>query len=332
MRLNAKLWQSVAKNYAKLLEEEDSCDVSITVGSGDDIKTFNVHSLILRTQTPYFHTAFSAQWGKKKGDKIVLSKPNVTPAIFEDILKFIYSSELKLDNKDVQHLLGLLSASDELILPVLSDHVQKYLAINQASWIKEHPLETLNAAFQHESWKELQNCCVSTICKNPWMLFETPNFYHLDESILLYIIKKDELQMEESDIWYHILTWGIMQHADLPDDLNEYTNEDFNNLKKTLSKFLPVIRFFNMSLEDFDTKVSPYRKIFPDELYEDILWHFLKPDRPKKYISSILPKRHHPYANSKFIKTNYAKITAYKTSYSKYATKPDAFKRVMIGP
>ncbi|PKC76259.1 hypothetical protein RhiirA1_406534 [Rhizophagus irregularis] len=87
-----------------------------------------------------------------------------------------------------------------------------------------------------------------------------------------------------------------------------------------------------MSLEDFDTKVSPYRKIFPDELYEDILWHFLKPDRPKKYISSILPKRHHPYANSKFIKTNYAKITAYKTSYSKYATKPDAFKRVMIGP
>jgi hypothetical protein len=87
MRLNAKLWQSVAKNYAKLLEEEDSCDVSITVGSGDDIKTFNVHSLILRTQTPYFHTAFSAQWGKKKGDKIVLSKPNVTPAIFEDILK-----------------------------------------------------------------------------------------------------------------------------------------------------------------------------------------------------------------------------------------------------
>ncbi|CAB4409202.1 unnamed protein product [Rhizophagus irregularis] len=155
MRLNAKLWQSVAKNYAKLLEEEDSCDVSITVGSGDDIKTFNVHSLILRTQTPYFHTAFSAQWGKKKGDKIVLSKPNVTPAIFEDILKFIYSN---------------------------------------------------------------------------------------------------------------------------------------------------------------------------------ILWHFLKPDRPKKYISSILPKRHHPYANSKFIKTNYAKITAYKTSYSKYATKPDAFKRVMIGP
>ena len=87
MKLTAKLWQSVAKNYAKLLEEEETCDVSITVGSGDDIKTFNAHSLILRTQTPYFHTALSTQWGKKRGDKIVLLKPNVTPAIFEDILK-----------------------------------------------------------------------------------------------------------------------------------------------------------------------------------------------------------------------------------------------------
>jgi len=244
----------------------------------------------------------------------------------------MYSSELKLDDKDVHHLLGLLSASDELILPALSEHVQRYLAFHQASWIKEHPLETLNAAFQHESWKELQNCCVSTICANPWMLFETPHFYHLDESILLSIIKKDELQMEESDIWYHILTWGIMQHTDLPDDLNDYTEEDFSNLKRTLSKFLPVIRFFNMSLEDFDTKVSPYRKLFPDELYEDILWHFLKPDRPKKYVSSILPKRHHPYANGNFFKTNYAKITAYRASLSKYATRPNGFKRVIIGP
>ncbi|CAI2165988.1 2496_t:CDS:2 [Funneliformis geosporum] len=158
MKLSTKLWQSVAKNYAKLLEEEETCDVSIIVGSGEDVKTFYAHSLILRTQTPYFHTALSAQWGKMKDDKMFLTKPNVTPAIFEDIL-----NELKLDDKDVQHLLGLLSASDELILPTLSEHVQKYLAIHQASWIKEHPLETLNAAFQHETWKELQNCCVSTI-------------------------------------------------------------------------------------------------------------------------------------------------------------------------
>ncbi|CAG8501811.1 8085_t:CDS:2 [Funneliformis mosseae] len=117
MKLSAKLWQSVAKNYAKLLEEEETSDVSITVGSGEDVKTFYAHSLILRTQTPYFHTALSAQWGKREGDKMFLSKPNVTPAIFEDIL-----NELKLDDKDVQHLLGLLSASDELILPTLSEH------------------------------------------------------------------------------------------------------------------------------------------------------------------------------------------------------------------
>src|SRR5436309_528503 len=93
------------------------------------------------------------------------------------ILAKNYFKLFKLEDKDVHHLLGLLSASDELILPVLSEYVQRHLALHKASWIKEHPLETLNAAFQHESWKELQNCCVSTICANPWMLFETPHFY-----------------------------------------------------------------------------------------------------------------------------------------------------------
>ncbi|CAG8452163.1 7863_t:CDS:2 [Acaulospora morrowiae] len=297
--MDEKLWKSVSQNYMQLLEDKDTCDVSIAVGSGDDIRTFKVHSLILRAQTPYFHTALSAQWEKRKNGQIVLEKPNVSPTIFNDILLYMYSSQINLSGKPIQHILDILSAADELILPALTEYVQNYLTQNKVSLVQQHPVEVLKTPFQNDAWKKLQNYCISTICAQPWMLFESPLFYHLDSSILLAILQKDELQMEEADIWYRVILWGTMQDELLPDDVADWKQRDFDSLGSVIQKFLPHIRFFQMSAEEFDSKVSPYRPIFPDDLYEDILWNFIKPDRPKK--NQVLPKRHHPYTRGNIV-------------------------------
>ncbi|CAG8504843.1 17315_t:CDS:2, partial [Acaulospora colombiana] len=288
------LWKNVSQNYMRLLEDKDTCDVSIAVGSGEDIKTFKVHSLILRAQTPYFRTALSAQWGKMKDGQMFLEKPNVSPEIFDDILLYIYSSRINLLGKSIQHILGILSTADELILPALTEYVQSFLMQkSQKSLVQQHPVEILIASFQNVAWKKLQNYCISKICSQPWMLFESPLFYSLDSSILLAILQKDELQMDESEIWYRIILWGTMKDELLPDDVADWQQRDFDSLSMIIQEFLPHIRFFQMSADDFDSKVSPYRPIFPADLYEDILWHFIKPDRPKK--NQVLPRRHHPY-------------------------------------
>nr|CAG8498518.1 4149_t:CDS:10 [Entrophospora candida] len=191
-------------------------------------------------------------------------------------------------------ILDCLTAANELILPKLAEFIESYLVKKHSSWIKEHPIETLTIAFQNDDWKSLQEFCILAICKQPWMLFESTKFYQLDESILLQIIKRDELQMKESEIWHNIVIWGTMQDSNLPDGMENWKQRDFDSLERILHNFIPFIRFFHMTTKEFDNKVSPYRPIFPNELYEDILWHFIKPDRPKK--NPIPPKRHHPYS------------------------------------
>ncbi|CAJ0842767.1 11355_t:CDS:10, partial [Entrophospora sp. SA101] len=119
----------------------------------------------------------------------------------------------------------------------------------------------------------------------------------------------------QNDDWKSLQEFCILAiYSNLPDGMENWKQRDFDSLERILHNFIPFIRFFHMTTKEFDNKVSPYRPIFPNELYEDILWHFIKPDRPKK--NPIPPKRHHPYSRDKM--PDFAKITAYKTASSKY--------------
>jgi len=63
-----KLVQTLADDINKLLQGTDNCDLQLVVGSSDSTKTYWVHSVILQARSPYFSTAFSSTWAKKKGD------------------------------------------------------------------------------------------------------------------------------------------------------------------------------------------------------------------------------------------------------------------------
>ncbi|RHZ88515.1 hypothetical protein Glove_22g117 [Diversispora epigaea] len=275
--MEEKLWKSISHNYVSLLEDIDTCDVTITVGKGEEIKIFRAHSLILRAQTPYFQTALSIQWGKMKDGKIVLEKPNISPDIFNDILIYIYSSEINFTGKSIHHILGILTAADELILPTLTEHVENFLIKNKTTLIQNHPVEVLKVSFQNEGWKKLQDNCISVICSNPWMLFESPLYYHLDSSIILAILKKDELKMDESEIWYRILLWGISQDELLPDDVTDWTQRDFDSLNRSFQliymKIYYGILFYPKDLKKILFFQNDIVIIHTIKLHHQKLWH-----------------------------------------------------------
>lgn len=78
-------------DISNLFNNKDSCDVKIISGSGEETKFFFAHSLILRTRSKYFNTAFSkswSEWNKKTSEGVVLfKKENVSPPIFKIILE-----------------------------------------------------------------------------------------------------------------------------------------------------------------------------------------------------------------------------------------------------
>jgi hypothetical protein len=69
------------------LDDADDYDVIIQVGENQNTKEFRAHSVILRARSPYFKCALSTNWITKKDNMIIFNKPNLTPTIFDMILK-----------------------------------------------------------------------------------------------------------------------------------------------------------------------------------------------------------------------------------------------------
>ena len=85
--MSSKFWAELSNDYEKLFEEEISYDVIIYAGEEPNIKEIHAHSNILSIRSKYFRTAFSNEWADKKDGKFILRKPNVSPHLFNIILR-----------------------------------------------------------------------------------------------------------------------------------------------------------------------------------------------------------------------------------------------------
>ena len=77
----------LSKDLSLILDDADDYNVVIQVGENQNTKEFRAHSVILRARSPYFKSALSTNWITKKDNMIMFNKPNVTPTVFDTILK-----------------------------------------------------------------------------------------------------------------------------------------------------------------------------------------------------------------------------------------------------
>jgi hypothetical protein len=125
----------------------------------------------------------------------------------------------------------------------------------------------------------------------PDKVFESLDFTSLPEKSLISLLKRDDLQMKEIEIWEHVLKWGLAQNSTLVPDPFTWTDDDFRTMEKTLERSLPLIRFYSLSSKDFLEKVHPYKKLLKLQLYEDLLKYYLDfKSQPSN--NNYLPPRH----------------------------------------
>ncbi|CAB4378187.1 unnamed protein product [Rhizophagus irregularis] len=207
------------------------------------------------------------------------------------ILKYIYTGELDLTKQSGENILGLLVASDELLLEELFRHVRDYLIEKQTKWVHENFVLVLNAVFRLDNCKKLQDYCLESICENPLPFFSSKIFPLINKEILFDLLERDDLQIKEVIVWDYLIKWGIEQTSGLGNensDRAKWNNKDYEKLKKTLNQFIPLIRFTEISRADFFDKVRPYRIIIPNHIYEEIEEYYYKDALPK---TTILPPR-----------------------------------------
>ncbi|GES93499.1 hypothetical protein GLOIN_2v1782772 [Rhizophagus clarus] len=247
--MSTQFLSKLSQNYIELLEDDEYYDITIEVG--EDPNEILAH----------------------------IKLPNISPEVFQIILKYIYGGILSLNNQDTLKIFKLLLAADELLLQEVVDYLQKYFIIeNKTEWMEQHFELIHRTSFQSNSFLELQQFCTDFMANSPEKIFKSLDFTSLPEKSLVQLIKRDDLQMKEVDVWEHVLKWGLAQNPTLLPDPNIWSDDDFEAMKNTLQHCLSLIRFFSLSSKDFLQRVRPYKKLLNRQLYEDLLNSHMDPD------------------------------------------------------
>ncbi|EXX62538.1 uncharacterized protein OCT59_025427 [Rhizophagus irregularis] len=127
------------------------------------------------------------------------------------------------------------------------------------------------------------------MANSPEKVFKSLDFTSLPEKSLIQLIKRDDLQMKEVEVWKHVLKWGLAQNPTLLPDPNIWSDDDFKKMENTLKYSLSLIRFFSLSSIDFLQSVHPYKKLLKHQLYEDLLQSHLNPNSEQND-SILLPR------------------------------------------
>ncbi|RHZ75126.1 hypothetical protein Glove_217g33 [Diversispora epigaea] len=190
---------------------------------------------------------------------------------------------------DTKTIYDFMVVANELEFEELSEKLENHLIESKASWLKTHFTFVYHSIFKNNKFQNLKKFCNDIIVKNPSIIFESAEFTSLHESALISILKRDDLQMKESEIWDYLIKWGTARNPTLPKKLEEWSDENFMTLKTTLQQCLPFIRYFHISNLDVMFKIKPYKKILDKQIWNDLKQHFILPDHPVESI--ILPPR-----------------------------------------
>jgi hypothetical protein len=87
-KMASEFLRGLSQDLSQLLNDADDYNVVIKVGESSNTKEFRAHSSILRARSPYFKKAFSQNRGvTKKNDIFNLTKPNISPIVFDMIIR-----------------------------------------------------------------------------------------------------------------------------------------------------------------------------------------------------------------------------------------------------
>ncbi|UZO21784.1 uncharacterized protein OCT59_014169 [Rhizophagus irregularis] len=133
-----KFMLKLSKNLLEVLNDDEYHDVTIEVGIDPYIKIFRAHTIILYYRSPHLKRILSTN--KKKNDETLtqVKLPNISPEIFQIILRYIYGGRISLKKCDTYNIIKILIAANELNLEELIIYIQSFLIKNKTKWMEEN--------------------------------------------------------------------------------------------------------------------------------------------------------------------------------------------------
>ncbi|RGB28701.1 hypothetical protein C1646_767496 [Rhizophagus diaphanus] len=286
--MSYKFDSEVLKALEELLKTETNYDVIIHVGKESDTKEFHAHSGFLCCRSNYFNSIISANNTIKIDGKYIINMPSITPQAFDVIITYFYTGHINMKNKTGVEILNMMIAFDDLKLNHLIELAEDYLIEHYRKFLQNDPIEFLQIINSHKVFNNnIRELCLKNIYSDPNILFNSVKFINLSAFLLEIILKQDDLILNEIDeikIWENLIKWGLAKDEILDEDVSKWNQEKFIILEQIIHNFIPLIRFYDISSEDYYNKVRPYKKILSEESRDDIeRFHMLHKSLLNKY-------------------------------------------------
>src|SRR5436190_4735377 len=89
----------------------------------------------------------------------------------------------------------------------------------------------------------------------------------------------------------------------MKDDPTKWNHEDITKIERSLHRFIPLIRFYDIEPKDFFYKVYCYKDILPHDLIHDLLEFHIVPNKKSK--TNVPPSRKSNFIDSTLIGVNH---------------------------
>ena len=143
----------------------------------------------------------------------------------------------------------------------------------------------------------LQDYCDGLIYDNAELILKSSDIAIIEKHVFMSILKKDDLELREIDIWDCVIRWGVGQIENLEqlkrikeiesgqylpkfkkqknklgkENILEWNKDHLKELKDVLGDVISLIRFNQITSTEFHKEVEHYKEIIDKKLYEEII-------------------------------------------------------------
>ncbi|CAG8558745.1 11922_t:CDS:2 [Gigaspora rosea] len=285
--MSIQLYQTLGEDLLASFNEKRYTDITITTEQGTpNARTFPSHRYILYSRSQYFRELLS------DGNDIEnIELPDISGEIFEELL----SGKVNLGHRSGSEVLDLLLGAEKLALDLVNS-IQSFIIEQHGNWLNEHFAHIYHVSNKYETFEQLRAFCSHTVNNSPEVVFLASDFTSLPEKLLREILVRDDIKIDEVELWNYLLKWGLDKNPSLKSDPSLWSPDDVESLAKTLQDCLPLVRFFQFSAKNYRNHLLPYKKLLKvsqAKVYVDLKNYFYM-DNVRPTCKILGPRRYNP--------------------------------------
>ncbi|XP_012680213.1 BTB/POZ domain-containing protein 6-B isoform X2 [Clupea harengus] len=285
-------WQSthptLRERNALMFNNELMADVHFIVGPLGESQRVPAHKYVLAVGSSVFGAMF---YGDLAEGEAEIHIPDVEPAAFLILLKYMYSDEIELDADTV---LATLYAAKKYIVPALAKACVTFL---------ETSLEAKNACVLLSQSRlfeepELTQRCWEVIDAQAELSLLSEGFCEIDLPTLEIILRRETLNTREAVVFQAVLEWAVAECK------RQGLGPTSRNKRAVLGKALYLVRIPTMTLEEFADGAAQSDVLTLEETHDIFLWYTAatkpKLEFPLVQRKGLAPQRCHRFQSSAY--------------------------------